>query len=173
MILFDVISFFTNVPLNETISKILRKIYDEGKLETNIPRNMKELLPLCTKHVHFTINGDIYIRLDGVAMGSPLGPLLANVFMCSLEELIVPKLKDCLVHWKQYVDDTYAYIDPDKIDKHLPKMKSKTYIAEITQKNEKYLSEGRSPLACLPACLVALCQLRNFLLEFTEVLCRF
>ena len=48
-------------------------------------------------------------------------------------------------------------------------MKSRTYIAEITnQKNEKYLSEGRNPLACLPPCLLALCQLRNFLHEFTE-----
>ena len=42
-------------------------------------------------------------------------------------------------------------------------MKSATYIIEITnQKNEKYLSEGRNPLACLPACLLTLCQLRNF-----------
>ena len=45
---------------------------------------MKELLLLCTKHVHFTFNEDIYIQLDGVAMRSPSGPLLANVFMCSL-----------------------------------------------------------------------------------------
>ena len=44
-------------------------------------------------------------------------------------------------------------------------MKSTTYINEITtQKNEKYLSEGRNPLACL----LALCQLRNFSHEFTE-----
>ena len=35
-------------------------------------------------------------------------------------------------------------------------MKSTTYIVEITtQKNEKYLSEGRNPLACSPACLVS------------------
>ena len=48
-------------------------------------------------------------------------------------------------------------------------MKNTTYIAEITnQKNEKYLSEGRNPLACLPPCLLASCQLRNFLREFTE-----
>ena len=48
-------------------------------------------------------------------------------------------------------------------------MKSTTYIDEITtQKNEKYLSEGRNPLVCLPACLLASCQLRNFLCEFTE-----
>ena len=44
---------------------------------------MKELLLLCTKHVHFTFNGDIYIQLDGVTMGSPLGPFLANTVTCS------------------------------------------------------------------------------------------
>ena len=35
----DVKSLFTNVSLDDTISIILRKIYDEGKIETNIPRN--------------------------------------------------------------------------------------------------------------------------------------
>ena len=48
-------------------------------------------------------------------------------------------------------------------------MKSTTCIAEITnQKNEKDLSEGRNPLACLPLCLLASCQPRNFLHELTE-----
>ena len=48
-------------------------------------------------------------------------------------------------------------------------MKSTTCITEITnQKNEKYLSEGRNPLACLPPRLLASCQLRNFPREFTE-----
>ena len=51
-------------------------------METNIPRNViKELLLLYTKHVHFTFNGDIYIQVNSVAMGSPLGTLLPNVFM--------------------------------------------------------------------------------------------
>ena len=72
MISFDVKSLFTNVPPGETISIILRKIYDEVKIETNIPRKvLKELLLLCTKHVQFTFSGDIYIQLDSVAMGSP------------------------------------------------------------------------------------------------------
>ena len=48
-------------------------------------------------------------------------------------------------------------------------MKNTTYILEITtQKYEKYLSEGRNPLACLPARLITSCQLRNFLREFSE-----
>ena len=87
MILFDVKSLFTNVPLDESISIILRKVYDEGKIETNVPRKvMKELLLLQAKHVHFIFSGDIYIQLDSVAMASPLGLLLANVFMCSLDK---------------------------------------------------------------------------------------
>ena len=48
-------------------------------------------------------------------------------------------------------------------------MKSTTYIVEITnQKNEKFLSEARNPLACLPPRLLASCQLRNFPQELTE-----
>ena len=48
-------------------------------------------------------------------------------------------------------------------------MKFTTYIIEITtQKYEKHLSEGRNPLVCLSARLLASCQLRNFSREFTE-----
>ena len=36
-------------------------------------------------------NDEIYIQSNVVAMGSPLGPLLANIFMTSLEE-VIPKL---------------------------------------------------------------------------------
>ena len=48
-------------------------------------------------------------------------------------------------------------------------MKSTTHIFEITnQKNEKYLSVGRNPVACLPSRLLASCRLRNFPHELTE-----
>ena len=38
------------------------------------------------KNQLFQFDGALYEQTDGVAMGSPLGPLLANVFMCSIEE---------------------------------------------------------------------------------------
>ena len=48
-------------------------------------------------------------------------------------------------------------------------MKSTTYIVEITtQKNGKYLSEWRNPLACSTARLLASGQQRKFLREFIE-----
>ena len=41
---------------------------------------MKELLLLCTKKAHFTFNGKIYMQVDDVAMGSPAGPVLADIY---------------------------------------------------------------------------------------------
>ena len=99
---------------------------------------MEEFLLLCTKHVNFTFNGDIYIHLDGVAMGSPLGPLLANVFLCSLEQSTIPTLKDCLAHWKRYIDDTPAYIKSGKIDFVMKKMNTYHQQIQFTYELEWY-----------------------------------
>ena len=57
-------------------------------------------------------------------MGSPLGPVLANIFMISLEEAILPSIKKHVAHWKRSVDDTHAYIDPSKIEFVLEKLNS-------------------------------------------------
>ena len=32
------------------------------------------------------MDGTCNVQIDGVATGSPLGPLMANAFMCSIEE---------------------------------------------------------------------------------------
>ena len=52
------------------------------------------LLNLCTKEVNFTFTEELYQQVGGVAMGSPLGPLFANIFMYKLENTVMPKVKD-------------------------------------------------------------------------------
>ena len=37
-----------------------------------------------------------YLETDGVAMGSPLGPVLGGTFMMKLEKTIVPQLNEYL-----------------------------------------------------------------------------
>ena len=65
----------------------------DQEINNNIPKKeIKELLHLCTKNVHFIFNGEIYIQIDGVAMGSPLGPVLAHIFIVELETILIPKL---------------------------------------------------------------------------------
>ena len=60
MISFDGKSLFTNVPSENTIGLVLEQIYNKGELVTNITRSeMKEMLLLCTKNVHFRYSQEI------------------------------------------------------------------------------------------------------------------
>ena len=62
MVFFDVELSFTYVSLGRTINIIMNQIYDKNKLRISILRNeMKKLLLLCTKKVHITFNGKIYM----------------------------------------------------------------------------------------------------------------
>ena len=53
----------------------------------------KLILDACTKTV-FSFNNKFYRQIDGVCMGSPLGPVLANILMTKLESTIVKELVD-------------------------------------------------------------------------------
>ena len=73
---------FVTVQYYYSSSFILDRVYRNKEIFTDIPQKYtKTLLLLCTKQVHFTYNKQIYSQKDGVAMGSPIGPILANIFM--------------------------------------------------------------------------------------------
>ena len=110
MVSFDVKSPFTNVPLEKTIDIILRRIYHDKEININITKkDMRDLLLLSTKNIHFTFEGKIYIQIDRGAMGSPLVPVPADIFMIELERIVVPTLATHLRFWRRYVDDTIFF----------------------------------------------------------------
>ena len=85
---------------------------------------MKELLYLSTKNVHFSFSNEIYVQNDGVAMGFPLGPVLANIFMVELERTIIPSFSDKIKLWKHYVDGTSTFVKTDEIKDILSSLNS-------------------------------------------------
>ena len=66
--------------------------------------------------MHFTFDNQVYQQNDGVAMGSPLGPVLAGIFMAELETRIIPTLGNMDLDWKMFVDDTIDYVKNGSID---------------------------------------------------------
>ena len=52
-------------------------------------------------------SGNLYEQTDGVMMGSLLGPLLANVFMCSIEDKLDQDGK-LPSYYRRYVDDSFT-----------------------------------------------------------------
>ena len=82
---------------------------DTNEIHSLKRSQFKELLELASLDNHFIFDGTIYKQIDGVAMGSPLGPTLAMAFMCYMEE---KWLSDCPLDFKplfyrRYVDDTF------------------------------------------------------------------
>ena len=90
----DVDSLFTNIPLDKTIYICTDSLYKNDENTPTIPKDIfRNLLTEATKESFFMLINKFYKQIDGVVMGSPLGPALANVFMCSFEN---KWLKDCL-----------------------------------------------------------------------------
>ena len=69
----------------------------------------KLILDACTKTV-FCFNNKFYKQIDGVSIGSPLGPVLANI-MTELETTIVKELvnKTLVKLYMRYVDDALLF----------------------------------------------------------------
>ena len=72
--------------VGQTIKSVLSKVYQEKKLKYQVLKTViRESLYAYTKEVQFMFNEEIYIQNNQVAMGSSLGPLLAKIFVMSLE----------------------------------------------------------------------------------------
>ena len=97
---------------------------------------MKEMLLLCAKDVHFLFEDEIYQETDGVAVGSPFGPILPGIFVVELETTIVPTLDNLLRKWKRYVDDTYCIVKTDSVNEILLKLNSFHMKIQIAYKVE-------------------------------------
>ena len=62
------------------------------------------------KDVHFNFNETKYVQKNRVAMGSPLTPVLACIFMVELERVVISKLSQHHEFRKRYVDDTIFFV---------------------------------------------------------------
>ena len=97
-----------NIPLEETIQICLDTLYRDEQIEQpSLPEMLlKKLLLKATSDVEFSFDGIMYRQIDGVAMGSPLGPVLANIFMGHCEVRILEKCWPLL--YDHFIDNTFA-----------------------------------------------------------------
>ena len=61
----------------------------------------------------FSYNGKLYLQEDGIAMSSPIGLIIADIFMVELERNLLPTLSQYMTSWKRYVVDTISYVKVD------------------------------------------------------------
>ena len=122
-------SLFTNVPINDTLNIIIDEVYNHPDLPPpSFSQDiLRDLLLICTTETPFRApDKSIYQQIDGVSMGTPLGPMLANFYMCHLENSCFqncPQIKPPT--YCRYIGDIFIVIGNFKQIENL-----KTYFEE-------------------------------------------
>jgi hypothetical protein len=84
LVIFDVVSLFTNVPVDKVLQIIENKLHDDVTLEVEA---IMELLEVCLRTTYFQVNDKFFQQKDGMAMGNSLSPIVSNIFMEHFEKL--------------------------------------------------------------------------------------
>ena len=94
------------IDLDVAFSMHLIGQFDSAHVKCDVQTRPKELFNFTTSHTHFLFNGCFYDQVDGVAMGSPLAPVLANFFMDHYEKVWLNNYTNSKVlYYRRYVDD--------------------------------------------------------------------
>ena len=85
---YDVKVLFTSVPVDPAINIVQQRLTKDPTLtqrtQMSIPQ-IVTLLEFCLKNTYFLFQGKYYEQVHGAAMGSPISPLIANLFMEEFE----------------------------------------------------------------------------------------
>lgn len=102
----DVSSLYTNIPIDSCLMVV-------GELLIGHPleRPLMNALRFVLRNNYFEALGRVYHQVDGIAMGTPLAPPLANIFMAAYERRLSRRLGPlwpCL--YVRYIDDIFAVV---------------------------------------------------------------
>ena len=138
---FDLLSLFTNVPLAETIQICADALYSSEHPPAPFPQQIfVELMEMATSSAEFSLNDIMHCQIDGVAMGSPLGPALAIIFVGYYESKLFQTTSKPEMYYR-YMDDTVVvFNNEDECDLFLDSLNSLHPSLRFTLEKESNLA---------------------------------
>ena len=96
---------FTNIPPIQCLP-LINDFLLKKKIQPVVIDEILNLFQVCVGQNYFSYNDKFYIQKDGLPMGSPISPILADLFMDNIENIIFNSiLCNNLLFWYRYVDD--------------------------------------------------------------------
>ena len=88
LVSYDVEALFTSVPIQAALNITKKKLEEDKELPLRTSMSVQHiswLLEFCLRTTYFLFQGEFYQQLEGTAMGSPISPIIANLFLEDLE----------------------------------------------------------------------------------------
>ena len=108
---YNVKAIFTSLPFDPA----LKTIHDKLQQDTMLPNrtslsipNIMSLQHFCLKSTFFTFQGKYYEQVKGAAMGSPLSPVIINLFMEDFKTRALRSLPNQPRIWLRFFNDTFV-----------------------------------------------------------------
>ena len=102
------------------------------------------LLEFCLTNTHFSVQDKFYEQKEGAAMGSPISPIVANLFMEDFEIRALATSPCTPTLWKRFVDDTFTIISKSHKEAFLEHLNSINSNIQFT--SEEPCEDGSIPL---------------------------
>ena len=116
---FDVVSFFTNIPLQFILQLILDTIFKDNiqNFYNLNKQKLNTLLNWAASSTTLQFQGKHYKQVNGIAMGSPIAPMLSDEFITYvLEEALSASQQNRPTVLLRYVNDLFlVFLSDEKV----------------------------------------------------------
>jgi hypothetical protein len=119
MITLDIKDLYVNIPIQDVI-QITNMILQYNNKEIVLKQQTAHALNTILLHNYFQYKNNIYQPNKGIAMGSPISGIIAEIFLQHFENLLIKHHLEnrSLIYYTTYVDDILIIYDTTKIQYH-------------------------------------------------------
>ena len=146
MVSYDVKALFTSVPIQPALNIIEKLLKEDTGLQNRITmsgKHIMDLLEFCLRSTYFTYQGKYFEQVEGTVLGSPIRPIVANLYMENFEVRALSTSPNPPLMWKRFVNDTFVVMKKAHKEEFLTHLNS-------VDKNIQFTSEEPRPDGSIP-----------------------